>query len=190
MLANVAANHLVSGDDAARYGNGHPNIVPYRTFPTADGELAVSVGNDDQFARFAELLGHPEWATDERFVRNQDRVTTATPSTRWWPSDAEPAPSRLDRGARTVGIPRGPINSVAEALASRQTRPRTWWPTSTTHCGRRPVVGIPFQMFGTPPSIAATTTPRPAQPRGAGDELGLDEEIASARRAGVTTSTT
>ncbi|MDH3499746.1 MAG: CoA transferase, partial [Acidimicrobiia bacterium] len=74
MLANVAANTLVSGTDARRFGNGHPNIVPYRTYPAADGELAIAVGNDAQFARFAEILGRPGWADDERFTRNQDRV--------------------------------------------------------------------------------------------------------------------
>src|SRR5262249_11898081 len=52
MLANVAANHLATGNEARRFGNGHPNIVPYTTFATADGAMALAVGNDAQFARF------------------------------------------------------------------------------------------------------------------------------------------
>ena len=155
MLANVASNHLASGEDAQRFGNGHPNIVSYRTFATADGELAVSVGNDDQFARFAEVLGHPEWATNERFVRNRDRVkhrdeidglVTAAMRHRTraeWTAELEPN-----------GIPSGPIHTVAEALATQQTADRQMverldHPT----VGAVSVVGIPFQMFGTPPSI-------------------------------------
>src|SRR6188768_2340218 len=51
MLINVASNYLVSGKDARRFGNGHPSIVPYTTYPTADGTMAVAVGNDGQFAR-------------------------------------------------------------------------------------------------------------------------------------------
>src|ERR671918_1623031 len=74
MLANVAANHLVSGRDARRFGNGHPNIVPYTAYAVADGMIAVAVGNDAQFARFATLLGRPEWTTDSRYARNPDRV--------------------------------------------------------------------------------------------------------------------
>jgi crotonobetainyl-CoA:carnitine CoA-transferase CaiB-like acyl-CoA transferase len=155
MLANVAANHLISGEDAGRYGNGHPNIVPYRTYQASDGELALSVGNDAQFARFAEVCGHPEWATDERFARNQDRVVNrrlidklvgdvvAERTRAEWVAVLEP-----------VGIPAGPINSVAEALASDQTAARDMvvrveHPT----VGDVPLVGIPFQFDGTPATV-------------------------------------
>ncbi len=74
MLANVASNHLVSDAEPGRYGNSHPNIVPYRTYRAADGDLAVGVGNDGQFAAFAAALGRPDWSTDPRFARNEDRV--------------------------------------------------------------------------------------------------------------------
>ena len=74
LLANVASNYLVSGDEAARYGNGHPNIVPYRTYEASDGELALAVGNDRQFAMLAGEVGHPEWAEDTRFATNPERV--------------------------------------------------------------------------------------------------------------------
>ena len=74
MLVNVAANHLVSGKPARRFGNGHPNIVPYRTFEAKDGSIAIAVGNDTQFAKFAACLNKEEWATDTRFTKNADRV--------------------------------------------------------------------------------------------------------------------
>ena len=74
VLANQASNALVSGEDPPRQGNTHPNIVPYRPFDTADQPIIIAVGNDRQFARLAELCGHPEWASDERFATNPARV--------------------------------------------------------------------------------------------------------------------
>src|SRR5688572_20367603 len=74
MLINVASSSLMTGKEARRFGNGHPNIVPYTTYPTADGMIAVAVGNDGQFARFAETLGHAQWARDARFATNPARV--------------------------------------------------------------------------------------------------------------------
>jgi len=74
MLANVASNTLANGEDALRYGNGHPNIVPYRAFSCSHGEIALAVGNDLQFRRLAGILEHPEWADDERFQINANRV--------------------------------------------------------------------------------------------------------------------
>ena len=74
MLVNVASNYLTAGRNGGRYGNGHPSIVPYTTYRTADAMVAVGVGNERQFGRFAEVLGHPEWAQDARFTSNRARV--------------------------------------------------------------------------------------------------------------------
>lgn len=74
LLANVASNYLISGAEAKRYGNGHPNIVPYNLFKCGEGSLVISVGNDGQFKQFSESVGHIEWITDARFAKNADRV--------------------------------------------------------------------------------------------------------------------
>src|SRR5215467_15010533 len=74
MLVNVASNVLVSGQGGARFGNGHPSIVPYTTYTAKDGMIAIGIGNERQFARCAEVLGHPEWARDRRFDSNRARV--------------------------------------------------------------------------------------------------------------------
>src|SRR5438128_4052756 len=74
MLANQASNALVSGKDPPRQGNTHPNIVPYQPFEAADKPLVIAVGNDRQFAKLAELCGHPEWVSDDRFATNAARV--------------------------------------------------------------------------------------------------------------------
>jgi len=80
MLANLGANYLVSGQVPGRAGNAHQNIVPYQVFetaPAADGTkdyLILAVGNDSQFAKFCEVAGQAQLASDPRFARNQDRV--------------------------------------------------------------------------------------------------------------------
>ena len=74
MMGVMGMNHLVAGTPPGRAGNAHQVIVPYQVFACADGHLIVAVGNDGQFAKFCEVAGHPEWASDERFVRNENRV--------------------------------------------------------------------------------------------------------------------
>ncbi|MFG6448050.1 CaiB/BaiF CoA transferase family protein [Roseateles sp. BYS180W] len=74
MLANLSANYLCSGQAPKRMGNAHPNIVPYQVFQASDGFFIVAVGNDGQFAKLCELVGHPEWAIDPRFATNSARV--------------------------------------------------------------------------------------------------------------------
>lgn len=74
MLANQAMNFLVSGKTPTRTGNKHPNIQPQDVFPVADGHIVLAAGNDEQFRRFAAVLGAPEWADDERFSTNAARV--------------------------------------------------------------------------------------------------------------------
>jgi crotonobetainyl-CoA:carnitine CoA-transferase CaiB-like acyl-CoA transferase len=74
VLVNQAQNAFVSGRSPGRRGNAHPNIVPYETFATADGEIAVGIGSERQWPRFCEAVGVRELATDARFVTNGDRV--------------------------------------------------------------------------------------------------------------------
>jgi crotonobetainyl-CoA:carnitine CoA-transferase CaiB-like acyl-CoA transferase len=74
VLVNQAQNAFVSDEAPRRLGNAHPNIVPYETFTTADGEVAVAVGSARQWPRFCAALGLPDLATDPRFASNGDRV--------------------------------------------------------------------------------------------------------------------
>ncbi|MCO7224190.1 CaiB/BaiF CoA-transferase family protein [Pleionea sp. CnH1-48] len=73
-LANQGMNYLVSGNAPQRQGNAHPNIVPYQTFMAADGHITVAVGNDQQFQRFCSVIGRLDWASDERFSTNAQRL--------------------------------------------------------------------------------------------------------------------
>ena len=124
-LANQASNFLIGGQVPERMGNAHPNIVPYQDFPTADGHMIVTVGNDRQFASLCAVLGHPGWATDERFVNNAQRVryrddlvariraVTSTRTTDAWVGAMEAA-----------NVPCGPINTLDRVFADPQVQAR------------------------------------------------------------------
>ena len=74
-LANVAQNYLVSGKDPVRYGNAHPNVVPYEPFKCADGvEVAVAIATDPQYHRFCKLAGRSDLSEDPRYLKNKGRV--------------------------------------------------------------------------------------------------------------------
>lgn len=125
MLANVASNHLVGGVEPKRYGNAHANIVPYQAFAASDGHVIVAVGNDGQFARFAELAGHPEWAADERFATNKGRVLNRTALIPLIEAALRTETrAHWIAGMESLGIPGGPINTIPEALREPQAAAR------------------------------------------------------------------
>jgi crotonobetainyl-CoA:carnitine CoA-transferase CaiB-like acyl-CoA transferase len=189
MLANVAANHLTSQAEPGRYGNGHPNIVPYRTYPAADGDLAVAVGNDGQFAAFAAALGRPDWSTDPRFARNQDRVRNRDEI------DGQVAGIIASRSRAewielldASGIPAGPINLVSEALSSPQAIARDMV-VDNEHPTVGPIrmLGLPLRFSDTPAGIRLPPPELGADTGSLLLELGLtSEEIDSLRDRGIT----
>ena len=67
-------NYLATGDNPPRLGNQHPNIVPYQVFPTSDGHVVLSIGNDPTFKRFCEHFGLGQLLEDARFATNAARV--------------------------------------------------------------------------------------------------------------------
>jgi crotonobetainyl-CoA:carnitine CoA-transferase CaiB-like acyl-CoA transferase len=125
-LVNVAQNVLVSGDDAARWGNGHPNLVPYQVFQAADRALVVAVGSDVQWVAACRALGlddlaaDPALATNAGRVRQRDRVVSAF-SARLATRPAEDWLGRFE----AAGVPGGVVRSVAEALRRVAASPRT-----------------------------------------------------------------
>ncbi|WP_263263500.1 CaiB/BaiF CoA-transferase family protein [Pseudomonas sp. RIT-PI-S] len=120
-LANQAMNYLTTGVAPKRLGNAHPNIVPYQDFPTADGDIILTVGNDQQFRKFARVAGCESWADDPRFATNSARVAnravlvplirqaTVFKTTAQWVESLEQA-----------GVPCGPINDLAQVFADPQ----------------------------------------------------------------------
>jgi crotonobetainyl-CoA:carnitine CoA-transferase CaiB-like acyl-CoA transferase len=124
-LANQAMNYLISGRAPRRGGNAHPNIQPQDVFATRDGHLVLAVGNDDQFARFCNVLQRPDIAEDERFRTNAGRVRNNAILT---PLLAELLAHRERdhwvRECARVGVPCGPINTVPEVFADEQIKHR------------------------------------------------------------------
>ena len=145
MLANQASNALVSGKDPPRQGNTHPNIVPYQVFDAADQSIIIAVGNDRQFARLAEICGHPEWTRDERFASNAARVANREDIVRLV-SEAiarKTAAEWLEQ-LETAGIPAGPINHISQALSDVQAQHRRMVRTISGV----PTVGSPLRFDG------------------------------------------
>ncbi|MEQ6250160.1 CoA transferase [Sulfitobacter sp. HNIBRBA3233] len=124
-LINEGLNFLTSGDAPERRGNAHPNIVPYDTFETADGHFLLAVGNDAQFARFCDVIGLPDCASDPRFTTNLSRIENRDalmelirpPLRRWTKAD-------IINALSAAKIPAGPINTIAESLTSEQASAR------------------------------------------------------------------
>ncbi|MBD8491978.1 CaiB/BaiF CoA transferase family protein [Pseudomonas syringae] len=143
-LANQAMNYLSTGVAPRRLGNAHPNIVPYQDFPTADGDFILTVGNDSQFRKFAEVAGRPEWAEDSRFKSNALRVAhraeliplirqvTVFRTTTQWVAELEAA-----------GVPCGPINDLAQVFADPQV------------VARGLAIELPHALGGTVPLVAS-----------------------------------
>jgi formyl-CoA transferase len=161
-LGNQAANYLCGGKVPQRMGNAHPNIVPYQDFPTADGDMILAIGNDGQFARFCEVAGHAEWATDARFTSNTARVThrlalvellqsvTRTRSTAEWIAALE-----------DKAVPCGPINTMDQAFADAQVQHRGLKVTQATSEAAQAQTAVsaissvasPLRLTATPPVL-------------------------------------
>ncbi|KVH49936.1 CaiB/BaiF CoA transferase family protein [Burkholderia diffusa] len=159
LLANMNTNFLASGKPPVRWGNAHPNIVPYQTFQTSDGWIIVAVGNDGQFRKFVEAGGRPELADDERFATNPSRVRHRDTLV---PILAEMVKTRAKAdwiGAlEAAGVPCGPINELDEVFDNEQVVARGMQVTLPHPCGADvKLVRNPIRMSATPPD--ARTAP-------------------------------
>ena len=188
-LANQAMNYLTTGQAPGRMGNAHPNIVPYQDFPTADGNMVLTVGNDEQFARLCDVLGHPEWASDERFATNRARVAnrkeliprlrqaTVMRSTQEWVQVLERS-----------GVPCGPVNTLDQVFEDPQVLARGM-KQSVQHpsLGDVPTVGNPIRLKLTPVSYRTAPPLLGEQSKQVLEKIaGLSPgEIASLRERGV-----
>jgi len=145
MLANQASNALVSGNDPPRQGNTHPNIVPYQPFEAADQPIIIAIGNDRQFARLAEICGHPEWTRDERFASNAARVANRSEIVRLIADRIrEKSAAEWLAELELAGIPAGPINRISQALADVQAQHRQM----VRSIAGVPQVGSPLRFDG------------------------------------------
>jgi crotonobetainyl-CoA:carnitine CoA-transferase CaiB-like acyl-CoA transferase len=181
----VLANLLASGEEPRRWGTAHPDIVPYQVFAARDGYLVIAVGNDAQFAKCAAVLGHPEWASDARFTKNRDRVANRALVDGMIGEALARQPSASWIGKlQAVGVPCGPINTVAQAIGDPHTAARGMVETvSHATIGELKMLGIPFKFGATP---AAVRRPPPTLGQHTSEilskELGMDEASINALR--------
>ena len=154
-LANVASSYLISGEAPKRVGNAHASIVPYQTVSTADGWLMLAVGNDGQFARLCNVIGRPEWATDERFATNPARVAQRAILIPALEAVLQTRPKAEWYALLTAAeVPCSPVNDIPTALADPHTAARQMVQT-VNHpiTGSIPLIGPAAKMSATPPQI-------------------------------------
>ena len=120
-IANQGMNYLVSGKTPQRMGNKHPNIQPQDVFNCTDGQMVLAVGNDGQFARFCEAVGHPEVAKDQRFATNSARVVHLEELMDFVTEQiGKRSRSEIIELLRKHDVPCGPINTIPEILQEPQ----------------------------------------------------------------------
>jgi len=189
-LANQGLNYLTSGVAPGRLGNEHPNIVPYKVLPCADGHFILAVGNDRQFQAFCKFAGAPELTEDARFQTNAARVRNRetlyeliADITQGRPQDA------WVEGLTAAGVPCGPVNTIDQAFAHPQVRARDM-EIRMTH----PATGHEVSLIGNPIKYSETTADyrRPPPMLGQHTQGVLEElldlgaaEVAALREKGV-----
>jgi formyl-CoA transferase len=153
LLHPQAANYFMSGKAPVLTGNSHPNISPYSQYPTKKGRLFMAIGNDRQFRLLAELLGHPEWSTDPRFLHNPERVENRDAL------DAAITEALRDHVAEDItmsllakGAPAGAVLTIPEVAEHPHTKHREMVVELDGYRG----TGIPIKMGRTPGSVRTT----------------------------------
>ncbi|KVL57309.1 CoA-transferase [Burkholderia cepacia] len=186
LLANMNTNFLASGKPPVRWGNAHPNIVPYQTFQTSDGWIIVAVGNDGQFRKFVEAGGRPGLADDECFATNPSRVRhrdTLVPIL----AEMVKARGKADwiDALEAAGVPCGPINDLEEVFDNEQVVARGMQVSLPHPSGAdAKLVRNPIRMSATPPDARTAPPLLGAQTDDVlRDMLGYDDVRIAALRA-------
>ena len=152
LLSYHASTYLTTGATSGRVGNRHATIAPYETFPCADGEFFLAVGNDDQFARFCRVTGLQSLASDPRFATNPQRVTNADDlRARLTPILRQRRRHEWIAALTEAGVPCGAVRSVPEALSDPQVAARRMI-EAVEHAalGMIRVLGVPIKLSDTP----------------------------------------
>ncbi|QED47805.1 CaiB/BaiF CoA transferase family protein [Cytobacillus dafuensis] len=150
-LANVASNYLISGNVPKRLGNDHPNIVPYSTFKTMDGEMIIAVGNNRQFSTLCEIIGIPEVGYLEKYKTNDARVKNSKELTRIIENQLQLKPADHWITLFTQNqIPCGPIQTMDQVFTHPQIIAREMV-VNFTHpeAGKVKLVGSPIKLSRT-----------------------------------------
>jgi len=151
-LANQGMNYLATGEVPERIGNAHPNIVPYQTFKTSDGDIILACGNDNLFNKFCDTAGCAHLVKEPRFATNGDRVRNRDEITRLLNDVFAKRPTRewvklLD----DAGVANGPINNIAQVFEEPQVQARGLrFELPHAVAGKVPLVASPMRFSETP----------------------------------------
>lgn len=155
-LVNEGTNYLLSGRVPRRLGTEHPNIVPYKTFESADGYVILAVGNDGQFQKWCAFAGAPDLAMDPRFATNSLRVQHRDELYGVMPGVMRrKTTEEWVEGLAALGVPCGPVNSLDQVFADPQVQARGMrldMPHASAATGTVPLIANPLKMSATPPS--------------------------------------
>ena len=188
MLDFQAARWLMKGEVAGQAGNDHPTGIPTGVFPTSDGHINIAASSGRLWARFADAIGHPEWAADPDWDSQKKRsaarklinatigeVTKTKPSAHW---------IDLFEGA---GIPCGPINTIDQVFADPQVKHMGLaTPVDHPRLGRTELVASPVNIEGVSKAIRTPTPEKGEHTASVLASLGYSEtEIAGLRDAGA-----
>ena len=189
LLHPQAANYFMSGKAPVLTGNSHPNISPYSQYPTKKGLLFLAIGNDRQFRLLAEILGHPEWTNDPRFLHNPERVANRVDL------DEAITEALRDREAEDIssellkkGAPAGAVLTIPEVAEHAHTKHAKMVVELEGYRG----TGIPVKLGRTPGSVQSVPPHYGSDTRDVLASLGYDRgqvddligsEIAFTKRA-------
>lgn len=154
-MTYVAQNFFATGDTPGRHGSAHPNIVPYQSFATSDGEIMVAVGNDALWQKFAGAVGLTDLAADPDLTTNAGRMAhrdKVLPPIEH--ALAERTSAHWTEILTAVGVPVGPINTIPQALAQPQIAARDMVvDLPHTSEGTIRTLGSPVKLSATPPRL-------------------------------------
>jgi crotonobetainyl-CoA:carnitine CoA-transferase CaiB-like acyl-CoA transferase len=160
MISTMTTNFMIylgTGSVPGPLGTSYSSIVPYGTFPTKDGDIAIAVGSEKLWRAFGPAIGHSELVDAPAYATNSLRVTNR--------SDLEPLLAEIFRREtlenwlarlRAAGIPASPITRIDEVVNGAQSAAREMFPFIThPRAGQVRVVGAPIKFSGTPGAVSA-----------------------------------
>ncbi|CUH44246.1 CaiB/BaiF CoA transferase family protein [Ruegeria atlantica] len=155
-LINEGVNYLTSGNVPQRRGNGHPNIVPYDVYETADGHVILAVGNDSQFRRFCEFIEHPDLADDPRFATNPARLENRDAlNAVLRPVVKTHASETMIAQLEARKVPVGPVQTLDQVFATDQVEARQMQIAMQAEPGDVQLIGNPLKLSRTPVTYRA-----------------------------------
>ncbi|MEX0350289.1 MAG: CaiB/BaiF CoA transferase family protein [Paracoccaceae bacterium] len=150
-LINEGVNYLTTGNTPQRRGNGHPNIVPYEVYETADGHVILAVGNDKQFQRFCAFIDHLDLPEDARFATNPQRLENRDAlNSVLRPAMRQRGTSEIISGLEALKVPVGPVQTLDQVFATDQVAARDMRLTLQAGPGPVDLIGNPLKLSRTP----------------------------------------